>query len=252
MAAQSEEQVPNLLKNAVQALTNCRPEEHQVGYKFDAWERCFNRDQDLFEINQRFGESISRADVQNLGIEAMTDPAYVRRFALAVMLWGYGTVGYGATRTYEMLSHPQAVERLTRGAELARSGDFVDACLFFSSSSRGRLSKFSWSFFTKYFYFVGLASDLSPMPLILDGSSRENGVAGGMKRLADAGDLGAARAMELWWSTADPRCADGYKLYVELVNQWAHGLDCRPDAVEMALWKGFLSQHSVEDQNKII
>ncbi len=152
-------------------------------------------------------------------------------------MWGYGTVGYGATRTRKMLAHSHATDRLTGGAELVQSGNLADACLYFRDSGRGTLSWFSWSFFTKYFYFVGAASGLPTMPLILDGINREIGVAGGMQRLADLGDAGAARAMKLWWSTNDVQCAKGYALYVELVNRWARDLDCRPDAIEMALWK---------------
>ena len=59
-----------------------------------------------------------------------------------------------------------------------------------------------------------------------------------MKQLADAGNLEANRAMQLWWSTVDQRCAEGYSLYVNLVNRWAADLTCRPDAIEMALWEG--------------
>ena len=238
MITKFHKQAPNLLGQIATRLRDYCPEEHQINYSVEAWDRCFTQDHDLFEINRRFGASLSRSNVITLGIEAETDPACVRRFAMAVMMWGYGTIGYGATRTSEMLAHSQAVPRLICGADLVRSGELTDSCLFFRSSSRGALSKFGWSFFTKYFYFVGMASSLTPMPLILDGISRNKGVAGGMKQLADAGDPGAARAMELWWSTVDRRCAEGYALYVELVNCWANDLGCRPDAIEMALWTG--------------
>lgn len=237
MATRFQQKTPDLLRRMETKLRSCNPKQHQINYVFDTWERVFSQDEDLFEINRRVGESISRGEVFDFAIEAQADPTCVRRLAMAVMIWGYGKTGYGPTRTSKMLGHPQAVERLIEGAEIVREGDLTDASLFFRSSSRGALNQFGWSFFTKYFYFVGAVSGLSPMPLILDGSSRDQGVAGGMKRLADAGDAGAARAMELWWSTADRRCADGYALYVELVNRWALDLECRPDAIEMALWE---------------
>jgi hypothetical protein len=237
MALQFQNQVPDLLKRKVAELRICCPKEHFINYNFETWERCFTSDKDLTEIKRRFGQSLSRGNVCALGIEAKTEPLSVRRFAMAVMMWGYGTVRYGANRTSKMLAHSQATERLIRGAGLVQIGELVEACLFFRGL--GALSQFSWSFFTKYFYFVGLASGLDPMPLILDGNNRENGVAGGMKQLADAGNQGAARAMQLWWSSVDQRSAEGYALYVELVNGWAHDLGCRPDAIEMILWKGF-------------
>ena len=238
MLSQSKEQIPLYLSNMANRLRECQPEDHRIAYRNEAWRRCFPGDNDLIEIHERFGDSISRGDVAALGVAAESDPGCVRRFAMAVMMWGYGTVGYGATRTSEMLANPQSIVRLIGGADLVKAGDFTEACLFYRNNSRGALKKFGWSFFTKYFYFVGLACGLDPMPLILDGNNRTTGVAGGMKQLADAGDPKAARAMELWWSSTDRRCAEGYTLYVELVNQWAHDLTCRPDAIEMALWNG--------------
>jgi hypothetical protein len=219
-------------------LRECRPDDHRIDYTLAAWSEHFPWDEDLIEIHKRCGEDIARGNLFDLGREAKDDPSRVRRFVMAVMMWGYGTVGYGAYRTSQMLGHSQAIERLARGAEIVRAGDLVDACLFFRSSSRGALPQFSWSFITKYFYFVGVASGTTPMPLILDGESRNNGVAGGMRQLAAAGDAGAARAMQLWWASTDRLCAQGYALYVDLVNVWARDLGCRPDAIEMALWQG--------------
>jgi hypothetical protein len=153
-----------------------------------------------------------------------------------VMIWGYGTVGYGAHRTSLMLAARSAVEKLSAGASYVAKGDLANACLYFRNA--GALPQFGWSFFTKYFYFVAAAAGTKPMALILDGVDKTSGVAGGMKQLADSGDAEAEESMRLWWSSSDRICAAGYAQYVQLVNRWAGLIGCRPDAVEMALWKG--------------
>lgn len=235
---QTQSIVPQRLTKAAGDINGIRPATHTVNYYSATWERWFPADADLAAIGQEFGSRISRGDFFELGRAAIADNSLIRRFAMAVMIWGYGTGGRGPTRTAAMLSHPEAVKRLVRGADLVLDGQLKDACLYFRDPGRGKLDQFSWSFFTKFFYFVGVAGDVSPMPLILDGSDRDRGVAGAMKRIADDGDADAARCMSLWWSTNDVQCAMGYALYVELMNGWAAALGCRPDAIEMAMFQG--------------
>jgi hypothetical protein len=98
---------------------------------------------------------ISRSDVARYVEAATTEDGAVRAF-IASMIWGYGTIGYGAYRTSKILGeNPGSGGRLLEVAHLARSGDWEGA---FTATADPGLKHLGMAFGTKYLYFCSLAA----------------------------------------------------------------------------------------------
>jgi hypothetical protein len=151
--------VPGLLCSIAEELRQADPDEHIVQFNPQTWLTQFPEDGDIASLLELHPGEISRRDVLDVAPVRASDNSRTRQFAMAVMIWGYGTVGYGAHRTSLMLAARSAVEKLSAGASYVAKGDLANACLYFRNA--GALPQFGWSFFTKYFYFVAAAHILS-------------------------------------------------------------------------------------------
>jgi hypothetical protein len=234
MILSDKHSVPNRLVSLKSQLRSINPEQQEkFCYSCSTWLGFLPGDPDVIELNRRFNGCISRSNVIGLAREHLADQSSVRRLAMAIMMWDYGNNGRFKNNAASMLAHPQVKERLNEGAKIVRSGDLVNACLFFRDESRGKLPGGGWPFITKFFYFIGVANELDPLPLILDKK-----VAKGINRLAIYGNTGVVEALNLWLTSNDRHHAIGYWMYVDLVNRWARDIGCRPDAIEIELWNG--------------
>ncbi len=220
--------IPQRLLEFREAITGLNPDQQSIPYSSDSWKNLFQNDPDVNSIVKRFLESISRENVKALGAEAVRDTNSVRRFFIAVMMWGYGTTAYGPYRVKRMLDNRSAEGILRDTLQRVLSGDIQAAYRDFALRGCGP------SFMTKYLYFIGLSLNVRPLPLILD--SR---VAQSLKSM-DGDDSG--------W-TEFIKCAvgkrgsinvlpypDGYIRYIETMDQWAKELGCRADAIELFLF----------------
>ena len=107
-------------------------------------------------------ENISREDIAEFVKNAISGQGSIRKVFIATMIWGYGTVGYGAWRTAKMLAAERSQEMIEKSFNLVLDGKYIDAYEMFS------LPRCGHTFLTKYLYFVGLGGNAKPMPLILD------------------------------------------------------------------------------------
>jgi hypothetical protein len=241
MAANTHPEIDNMY-NVPERLIRFRatiqatePDRQLIPYRKETWKRQFSGDADLEYIFRKYPHQISRGDITELVREAQqqVDARLIRRVFLASMIWGYGTVGYGAWRTCAMLRNPRALHVLQTTFSLVTSGNFTEAYEGFSLRWCGP------AFFTKYFYFVGLGCEVEPRPLILDAV-----VANSLERLlkrdlvrVDLSELVKVMGRDERGKITTVGCyAQGYQKYVTLFNQWADQLQCRPDSIELFLF----------------
>jgi hypothetical protein len=197
------------------------PDNHQVSYNAETWLKWFSGDKDFSDLIQKYPQTISRSEIADLA-----QNRNARKVFLATMLWGYGTVGYGAYRTSIMLGEKSSKNIIEKSFDLVSAGKYILAYEIFALPMCGA------AFFTKYFYFVGLGSKISPLPLILDSV-----VANSLVQL----DVDISRFARFTKNsggkiTSIGKYADGYLRYVETINNWADEIGCRPDSIEKWLF----------------
>lgn len=206
------------------------PENQEIPYRRDKWARYFTGDPDFNEITERFPDVITRGNVKDLSAEAIHDHTRVRRLFLASMIWGYGTVGLGPWRTSRMLTGPSAPRRLQMAIAEVTAGQVLNAYGQF------RLNCCGPAFFTKFFYFIGLGAGLEPLPLILDCR-----VAKAFKKLTEDEELDFGDFVNCYETNGCIKSIncypEGYIHYIEIMNQWAHEIGCRADAIELFLFE---------------
>lgn len=199
-----------------------------IEYVSKRWERHFPGDVSLKMVTEKYPGVITRGDLAQLAriAKRRRDDDSARALFLGAMLWGYGTVGYGPYRTARMLGAPNARKVLVATLHYVLAGQIRKAYEEF------RLPWCGPAFFTKYFYFAGLESDLRPRPLILD-----TVVANVLERWLRVGVNGIARVVrEKGRITEIARDPDGYERYIQLLNGWAEELKCAPDGLELFLF----------------
>lgn len=192
------------------------PDKHAIPYVAGTWAKWFESDNDLAALIGRHPLELSRLDVGRLTTEALAGTVTWRCAFMAAMMWGYGTVGYGAYRTRKILGMPNAESTIGRAANLVATGRLRAAYESFKVKTCGP------AFFTKFFYFVGLGTNPPrPLPVILDSV-----VANSLERLG----------LDISQFVATTRDAAGYLRYVETMDAWATALRCRADQIEMWLF----------------
>jgi len=202
----------------------CSPDNHVVYYDSNVWRKWFADDRDFNELIEKYPQQISRSDIANLA--SSTSSEVPRTAFLAAMLWGYGTVGYGAYRTSIMFRAKDFQNMIEKSFRSVSDGKYMDAYGMFILPMCGS------AFFTKYFYFVGLGNKTTPLPLILDSV-----VANSLAQLGvDISQLAKVTKNSAGKIVSVGRYADGYFQYVEMINSWASEIDCRPDSIEKWLF----------------
>ena len=201
------------------------PGNHKVSYNANTWRKWFDGDKDFNDLIRKYPQAISRSEIANLANQVSTKNENTRKVFLATMLWGYGTVGYGAYRTSIMLNDKNSRNTIEKSFNLVFTGKYIEAYKMFSMPMCGA------AFFTKYFYFVGLGNKITPLPLILDSV-----VANSLVKLGiDISQL--AKVTKKHGKISSVRkYADGYFKYVEMINNWASEIGCRPDSIEKWLF----------------
>jgi len=222
-------QIPERLSKFKELIVSLNPDNQSIPYNQHLWQLSLQEDPDLAKIIEIFPNTITRSDLKNLGSEAVRDSNSVRRFFIAVMMWGYGTTNYGPYRVKKMLANG-AAEGILRGAlQRIVDGNVQVAYRDF------RLPGCGPSFMTKYLYFVGLSIDMIPLPLILDSRVAES-------LIIVMHDEGLSHTDFLKYSVDKKgrknvqRYPEGYTRYVTLINEWAKELGCRADAIELFLF----------------
>jgi hypothetical protein len=195
-------------------------------YHLHSWQKYFGEDPDFCAFVDRHPGPIARGDFTVIGDDGCKTLADARQLFLASMIWGYGTVGYGAYRTRHMLSTPGADEQLQAAIQSVASGQLIEAYQAL------QLYKCGPSFMSKFLYAIGLRIGATSLPLILDSI-----VARSLQRLLASQGVDHRSFFTLDGNGMVCRDADGYARYVLLPNEWASTLGVLPDAVELCLFE---------------
>ncbi|MFD3538682.1 hypothetical protein ACFWUQ_04185 [Streptomyces sp. NPDC058662] len=186
--------------------------------------------------------TVDRAQV----VEAVREAAARGEWARALVasyVWGQGRTGYGPHRLRAVLAEPNLSDVLARAGTALRSEGAVEAYRLLSGAVRG------WgpAFFTKYLYFLSVATDApgTPRALILDQRVARVLRARATRVGLDA-EVASAPDTAAWtWSDAG-WTAHRYGVYLrwmdaaagQLARSGAGWPAARPDLLELALFSG--------------
>jgi hypothetical protein len=222
-------QIPGVLLQDESILRANNPDQHEIAFSTETWRRQFPYDADLEAIFRNYPHTINRKQITELAFEAKSlESQALRQFMFGVMLWGFGTVGYGAYRTSRMLGSATAIQQLANTVGHLTRGDIQYAY------ERFQLPMCGPAFFTKVFYFIGLGCHVTPLPLILDSV-----VANALERKlkCDISTFARVSRDTSGKITYVYRWPQGYLRYVEKMNVWSQMLQCRADNIELFLFQ---------------
>ncbi|HEX2241087.1 MAG TPA: hypothetical protein VHJ82_08115 [Actinomycetota bacterium] len=142
-------------------------EQDPVRWAPRAWESKLG---DLDGVPPHFIEtkSIARAALLERGQRLSDSPEDRRAFFISIMAWGYGRAWGGPWRVRQMLSDPDADDKIRRVIELVRTEGAVAGYRALAHGGEAHLKYLGPSFATKLLYFAGYGTDVDPRPLILD------------------------------------------------------------------------------------
>lgn len=183
--------------------------------------------------------SIQRADLVKLYTE-WKDPVLA---AVATFVWGYiDTTKHERLQQVLDVDESDLLARLNRVRDLVRSGKLEDA--FLSCCGRGKncIPGVGMSFFTKIFFFVGVAdTKVTPKPLILDRWTT-NAFFALRAQAKDSADMRtlftipSSKALTRYKTIAlkndEVVQSKAYVEYVTLMNDWAAQIEVAPEKLE--------------------
>ena len=158
--------------------------------------------------------------MQRLCLGAAADAQSAETAFVAIMTWGFGTVGYGRWRTQRILiDTPNASARLAAAARTLAEDGASAAYERLASHKDCGLRGLGPAFGTKYIYFIQ-PRDQAVRALIFDRL-----VADWLGRETNLGLSAGA------WSVAM------YARYLDAMHAWASSLGCQPDDVETCIFR---------------
>jgi hypothetical protein len=209
----SQPRLPDQLADAAARwLQAGRPSQRGSRWSLTSWQQWFPEQGDFFAS---VPNPIDRAAVRELCQGASSSPAGAYRGFVAAMIWGYGSVGYGAFRTARVLGeNDDAAGTLMQVADQVRRHGGPVA---FEWLADRRLRWLGVAFATKYLFFCSPAGTDMPA-LVFDQLVRN--------WLAEHAQL----SLRLDWRVAD------YRAYVDTACAWAAELDVEPADVELLMF----------------
>jgi hypothetical protein len=203
------------------------PAQKGIEWPRSDWLAAFPRHEDLV---RRLPRVLTRASVRDVCADATHDEAAAERAFLAVMVWGYGRVGYGRHRVQEILSAtPRSAERLVTVARTLAASGAVAAYHSFGDDEDSRLKGLGPAFGTKYLYFCQ-PDGAEPVALIHDSN-----VVKWFKRHA-----GLDLSCDGWDESI-------YSGYLDQMRDWATALRCRPDDLELRIFEATVQGQWAKD-----
>ena len=223
--------VPAELKKAAARILETNSEEMDEVFCIcpGRWTDGIPGDADVQRLAKKFRGEISRDKVVKCAPKAKPTQQQLRRLFIATMMWGYNKIGYGPSRTSEMLNSHGLEEALSAAYGHIIAGEWQAAI-----SDCAVIQQCGVSFFSKFLYFVGRAYETETMPLILDALVCDE-LYRCAKKLARK-VASKKRTDRRGFITEFRTYKDGYALYVEVINQWAHHLKVKPDQLEFFLF----------------
>src|SRR5439155_446350 len=172
------------------------------------------------EFLNQLPDELDRAAVRAAGASAAVGEREATAAFIAVMAWGFGSVGYGPFRTRRILaSTPDAASRLRKVAELVQGSSADSAYRSFARSAESRLQFLGPSFGTKFLHFCQPANRW-PRALILD-------------------EFVASWLREHTGEKLDPVAWNEptYRRYLRLMHGWSEALGVEPDELEYCIFQ---------------
>jgi hypothetical protein len=164
---------------------------------------------------------ITRQDVVQIGLLANQGKISWDAFFLAVMIWGFGTVGYGPWRTQQMF---QTANFKTIYSDIRTHIQNRNVSKAYESA---KISYCGPPFFTKLFYFLGKVFNSNPLPIILD--SRVSASLVKCNRDDFDGSI-------YFKNKGASPFSNGYLNYITDVNQWSKLNGFAADQLELFLF----------------
>ncbi|WP_024873367.1 hypothetical protein [Tolumonas lignilytica] len=232
-------ELPSQLQMNQDKIQKIVPENQSFMYEISRWgEPSLNmssRDE-CKKILAKFSGKISRGDVISMAqnfFKKQTDEILASELFFSVMLWGWSDQPIGVPRTdniYLSNSSEHIAKSIIQAAKHIQIGDII------SAYSTWDVKYCKMAFMTKMFYFLGVASEQKPLPLILDAN-----VVSKLDRLGlDATNFASwtlDNKSNKYGVTADTKQSPSkYNNYVNMMNVWADQLSCRPDQLEMFIF----------------
>ena len=168
---------------------------------------------------RRLPPLLDRAAIRDVCANAAAGAQSAQNAFISVMAWGQGNVGYGRYRTREMLSTPDAPERLLSAVKTLIEDGPLAAYQRLAAKDDCGLHGLGAAFGTKYLFFCQPLLQ-APTALILD------------KLLSDwlLDNAGLDFKSQPW---SEPR----YAAYLRQMHVWAEELGCTPDELEMCIFR---------------
>jgi hypothetical protein len=192
-----------------------RPSQPGIGWSLRRWQAALPQHADLFLA---LPNPLDRAALISACSAAISDARSAERAFVAVMVWGQGNNGYAQHRTTQMLANtPRSADRLLEAARTLHSAGAMEAYRRLEDDCR--LAGFGPAFGPKYLHFCQ-PSGQAPRALIFDKTVSE--------WISDNAGL---KLSPLDWS------ARTYAQYLRQMHDWAASLDCRPEDLEMCIFR---------------
>lgn len=214
---------------------------HENGAKYDLaiWKKAFAGNatilKDLAVIGQKCTGIIKRGDIRKLVTTALNShkPSDIRIVFLASQIWGWGNRGIGINNTKRCLSEKNAENILVDSFNKVRGNQIGKAYNNF------KLPRCGPAFFTKFFYFIGLALNTHPLPVILDTQVAIFLEFLGKQEGWDLSDFALVNRNRKKNNTISSikRYEKGYIEYIKCMGDWATKLGCNADDIEYYMYK---------------
>lgn len=138
----------------------------------ERWKRSIPGE--AWPVGIRDDGSLTRSDIFRLAERWHADDLTDHQFLVSVLIWGYGSVGYGPSRAVKILAQDPDGKRLEtnlgplRGT-ICSENALTDVYRLFAPASHTRLKGLGAAFFTKLLYFAAYRHGVGGVqPLILD------------------------------------------------------------------------------------
>lgn len=230
---------PQILANNKNIIAALQPNKQAIPYTVSNWCKYFPNDELFNNITAKHPNEISRSDLFEMATNLQSNYRWdnLRELFISIMLWGFGTTGYGAYRTDRMVRDSNFQNTIESSYKKINDGNILKAYNTFSLDMCGS------AFFTKFFYFVGKGSHNLPIPLILDSvvaCSLEERCGLDISRYAKVSRYPDkpenARKGIIGKIAAVNRYAHGYMNYINDIADWARHLEVTPDQIELFLF----------------